>query len=221
MPDDIEQKPNTPAAPEAPAADELKNLKAEMNRKLSNLESTNAALLEQMKAFAKPAAPAAPESGKKVSVFDDEDQFAESVVAAADARISKRMADQAASQAKANAVIGKLMNEFPELGDASNPLTVKANEIFAALPEEDKSHRLALDAAVKQAALEMGIKPKSKRSDDENDAFSLGGSRGAGKSRRETDEVDARTLEFAKLMGADVDKVKAIAKKRKQYSRFE
>lgn len=218
-------KPEGQQAEGAPAqsapVDEIKNLKAEMNRKMSNLEATNAQLLEQLKTFAKPAAPAPASVAKKVSVFDDEDQFAESVVSAAEERISKKLAAQQEAQAKHQQVIGGLMNEFPELGNNESELTKKANEIYASMSDEDKSHRLAIDSAVRRAALETGLKPKSKRTSDESESFSLGSGGSGGSSRRNSDAVNPLTEQFAKLMGVDPEKAKARAKARKNYNNWE
>ncbi len=221
MSDDIEQKPAVEQTPAAPN-DELKNFKAETYRKLTNLETTNAQLLAQLQAMNKPQQTKPTEASKPVSVFDDEEAYAETVISKAEQRIEKKMAAQAQAQAANQAVIGGLMNEYPELGDATNELTKKANEIFTAMSEDDKSHRLAIDSSVRRAAAELGVKPKSKRSESENDAFSLGGGTGNSRARsRDSDAVDPKTLEFAKMMGVDVEKVKARVKTRKQYGTWE
>lgn len=222
MPDDIKpegQQAEGGAPASSPSTDELKNLKAEMNRKLENINATIAEQLKSLKAAPSAPAPSAP-AQKKVSVFDDEDAYAESVVSAAEERIARKLAAEREAQAKQQATIGALMSEFPELGNNDHELTKKAAEIFQALPDEDKASRLAMEAAVRKAALEVGVKPKSKRGGDENDAFSMGGS-GSRSVKRDSESLDPRTVEFAKLMGVDPEAVKKRVKTRKNFTSWE
>lgn len=195
-------EPSTESSNSAP--DPIVNLKAEMNRKLGNLTDTNSRLEAQLAAIAaslKPAAPATPE--KKVSVFEDEEAFAQSL----EARVASRL-DQVLSQRdQHSATIAALVNDYPELADGSSELTVRAVEIFNSMSPADKASSIAYKTAVQSAALEHGVRPKSKRAKStENDSFSLGASSGGSEPRRAAKgQLDERTKLFAEAVGLNLD----------------
>jgi hypothetical protein len=206
MPNDNDQTP-----PES-APDQIANLKAEMNRKLDNtnaqFQQTNnqlQALLAQMQASAKPA----PAPTKKVSVFDDEEAFTSRLraeaAAEAETRINASMARNQELQVKQAQRINALVQEFPELSDSSHSFTKRAVEIFDAMPEDERQSSLAYRAAVKEAALEMGVKPRSKRSADELDAFvsPSGRASDSGRSKKKAGLSDGVML-AAELLGLDI-----------------
>lgn len=219
------------AAPEAAAAasptDEIKNIKAEMNRKLSNLEQSNAQLLAQLQALSQPKP--APQTQKKVSVFEDEDAYAQDIISKADRLLEEKLSRRDKEVAKQQAVISGLVSEFPELADTSHSLSRRAVEIYNGFSEEEKVSPIAYKAAVKEAALELDVKPKHKRKASEDEAFALSGSgSSAPKGKRagaEGDgELDPRTVMFAEMVGMDLTKEvkERMVKKhgRKTYSKW-
>lgn len=188
----------TPKDTSAPA-DDVKNLKAEFNRKLSNLEENTQRLMAQLQTMTPPKKSDEP---KKVSVFDDEEAYARQIEDRAEKRIEEKLSRQQAAQAKQQQTIAALVADFPELTDPGHDLTKKAVEIFESFSAEDKASPVAYRAAVREAAEELELKPKSKRkakaSDDES--FSLGGRTKVSPAAKK-DEIDPNTLVFAEAVG--------------------
>jgi hypothetical protein len=213
----------------------LKNFKAEMDRKMSNLADTNARLIQQLESMKTPAkAPPKRETDDELAdlLIDNPKEYARLIKQQAKEEVLAEVSSMGQRQAKEASTIRQLTQEFPELQFDDHPLTKKAVELYSQLPEDEKSSPLAYKIAVKDAAQELGIKPRSKRSDDEvdADAFQMGGggatstrTRGKAKSKDELDEV---TLAFSKALGRNTDdpKVKErIAKysQRKNWMRYE
>lgn len=217
-------------APAAPAkTEDLGNIKAEFNRKLSNLEASNAQLQQQLASMLQATKPAATTTTAKLEDvwFDKPEQAAARIKAEAKDEMRAEIQAQNQAAAKTNATIGALMQDFPELNDANNELTRKAVEIYGSFSAEDKSSPVAYRAAVREAAMELGIKPASKRKTETDDeTFSLGGnSAPAPKAAIGKGKVDAATLEFARIMGLDTSnpKVKENLTKRagRNFGRYE
>lgn len=196
-------------APAPQAFEELKNLKAEFGRKLSNTESAlaeirkqNELLAQQLQAASRPATEA-----KKLSdvLYENPEKYAEIVKNQAQEEAMKAMAAQQAQQAKQQARVQAIVAEYPELMQTDHALTKRALEIYAQMPDEDKASPVAYQAAVTSAALETGVRPKSKRQASEDDTFSLSGGGSGGKAPSRTPpKVDPRTLEFARSIGIDI-----------------
>lgn len=218
--------------------DQIKNVKEEMNRKLGNmetkvstLEQTNRQLLAQLQAMA-PAAPAAPKKNIQDVWFDKPDEAAARIKAEAKQEIREEFANLNAQQQKQNVTLNALVAEFPELSDPQHELTKKAVEIYSAMPEDEKVSPAAYKAAVREAALEFNVKPRSKRGDDYEDFSGLrGGSSGQNSQRSNGDRqrrggLDPQTVEFAKLVGVNTDDPKVAERLkqnhgRKRYDRWE
>lgn len=193
--------------PETGSTDSLENMKAEFNRKLSNMEQANQVLRNQVSTMLKAAAPAvAPKTENLEDVWFDKPEVAAAKI---EQRVLEKVNAAAQSTQRTNSTIAKLTQDFPELMDDQSDLTKKAVEIYSSFTDDEKSSPVAYRAAVKEAALELGVKPKSQRREEqEEDDFSFSGS-GAGRARTEgrasrRDTVDPRTIEFAKMVGLDV-----------------
>ena len=195
------------------AADPIKNIKAEMDRKLGNVDKTlsdltktNQQLAQALERLTKPAAPAPEPQKQRYSEdwFSNPDSAAEKLVQEAERRAEKKFEARLEQQNKQTQTLSSLVAEFPELTDGSAELTKKTLEIYNSLPAEDRSSPSAYRLAVKEAALELGVQPKSKRKRSESDDFSLSGE-GRGPSRRDSAEVVKATEEFARIMGLKVD----------------
>jgi hypothetical protein len=196
---------------------ELKNLKSEMGRKLSNYDATLQEVKRQndelMRRLADKESPA-PQAGKKMSdvLYEDADQFVDLIERRVSAVVDSTLSKKDERIQKQNAVMGALYQEFPEMTQPNSDLALKAVEIYNAMPAEDKTSPIAYKDAVKTAALELGIRPKSKREaqNDDPDAFSLNGSGGGNtrdvKKRTSGPQISAKTEIFAKLMGVDLTK---------------
>jgi hypothetical protein len=177
----------------AQPADEIKNIKAEFSRKFSNLEETNKALLEQLKALSsKPAAQAEAKPGKKIADvwYDSPEEAAHMIQAQAEANIKAELAKNEQHKAKYQAVTNQLYHDYPELSDPSGQLMSRAQEIYKTLPDDERSTAVAMKSAVLDAAMELGIKPKKQRSKND-DSFALGGSSSSTSGRTAQTKMDA------------------------------
>jgi len=202
--------------------DPIVQLKGEFTRKLSNTESqltelkkANDVLLHELKKLSQPAPkPQAKEDDIESIMYTDPRRYTEMVEERAEARIMNKLNQANQVQQKQNNVISSLTNEYPELMNTDHELTRKAVEIYSQLPDEDKTSPMAYKLAVKEAAMELGVKPRSKRSDEESYAF--GGS--SSQPRKKKESLDASTVDFARMMGLNVDdpKVKERLSKRAQ-----
>jgi hypothetical protein len=200
-------KDENPSAPQ----DEIKNLKAEFSRKMSNIEQTNkqladsqAALLAQLQSMApKPAA----EKSEKLSdlMYSDPEAYAKKVLDEAERRADARFDSRLNAQSRQQQVIAELVNQFPELNDGDHDFTKAAVAKFNSMSDDLKNSPVAYKTAVMEAALEAGIKPKNKRSEDEAYVGRPSGSSGGSRSRKSQD-IDPRTAAFAELVGLDISK---------------
>lgn len=223
--------------------DAITNVKAEMNRKLSNveqkmasLEQTNAALLAQLQAMSQPKG-ATGQAGSTTNLsevwYDKPELAAEAVIQAAEKRIESKIAAREATTAKTNQTLTQLVSEFPELNDSNHDLYKKAIETYNSYSADDRSSPVAYKAAVREAAMALGIQPVSKRSDDyvsDTDNYTLSGSSTGSSSRSSKRGADRSGLtnemvEFAKLVGVDIDnpKTKERVKQRatRKFNRWE
>jgi hypothetical protein len=198
MSDENTQGTDTPVDP-------LVNLKAELNRKVSNTESkleqfqkTQEALLAKLSELTAPKA--APKAEKEESladlVYTDPEKYAAIIEERAEKKILGQISRQQAQMAKTQSVLSELQAEFPELSSQDHELTKKAVEVYNSLPDDEKSSSLAYKVAVKQAALDLGYKPKSKRPVDDEPSF--GPSSG---SRPRRNKLDSATEQLASMFG--------------------
>lgn len=200
-------------APEA--ADPLKNLKAEFDRKLGNadsklaeLQKTNELLMAKIQAMNTPA-PVKKETSLTDLLYSDPEAYAREIESRAEAKALARVTAQQEKMNKVSNTIGALVNEYPELQDNGHSLSKRAVEIFSSLPDEEKQSSLSYKMAVKDAAEELGIKPRSKRPVDEEPSFS-GSYRSSSRSRKK-EGISPVTEAWAEALGVNLkdEKVKA------------
>jgi hypothetical protein len=215
MADTVTEKSTDPGA-----TDPIKNVKAEFDRKmgnfegkLSSLEQTNAALLSQLKAMAPiPTKTEKKEPKLKDIWYDDPEAAAKAIKEEAKAELRKEFQGANQQQQRQTATLNSLVTDFPELQDTSHEFTKRAVELYTALPEEEKGSPAAYKAAVREAALEMGVKPMSKRDDNYVDQFTgiSGGSSTANRPRqnKRSAQLDPATLSFAEAVGLDITDTK-------------
>lgn len=210
------------------AVDPLVNIKAEFDRKLTNTETelkkTNdllkTLLQNQTAAAAKPAMgksqppPLSDDDELATAWYRDEKKAASIVKKQAVDETLQILDRRDEAMNKRAKVIQDIQSEFPETYDQSHPLVLKANEYFAGYSDEEKATPSAMKLAIKEAALELGIKPRSKRTDADDTAFSFSGyspSRPPA-PRKQSTGISAETAELARLMKIDVKKVEERAK---------
>lgn len=193
------------------------NIKAEMQRKYSNLEqgltATNQKLAELMNVLNSPKPPvqAQPEDLEDL-MYKNPQAFIQKVTSQVEAKVEQRLNVEKQKQNEIQTTISNLVSDFPELNKVEHPLYEKAQEIYGSMTEAQKANPAYWESAVYRAAAETGIKPKKmrKKEESENDDFVLGGNKRNKSSKQENDEVSVGTIEFAKRLGLDVSKKETL-----------
>lgn len=204
-------KVEPPAGEQAQEQDRFKNISMELNRKLDEREQRLDNKLQQLTASlmeaVKPRTPQAPQPEPDLDMLAIENPKEY-------ARIVRDQATQAATQAAAraneaterrNQVLGRLVTDFPELQNQNSDVTKRAVEIYNTYSEAERNDPRTYELAVKSAAVEFGLKPMSKRSNQDSDDFTLSGGARAPRSTKKQDPDISAALAFAELMGRPVD----------------
>lgn len=206
------------AAPVDPIA-EVRRMNEELQKSLINLKSEMNRKIDSLKPAAPPAEPPRP---LNEVFYENPDLAMDTMEKTIEARITSRFEEREQSRNLA----AKLYSDYPELEDANNPLTQRANEIFESLSPGEKKDPRALKTAVLEAATEFGLAPKPKRKSvqsSDSDNFSLG-SKGNSKPRGKKEEVSDNMLQTAALMGLDVKDPKVIerlqSRTKRSYGKF-
>jgi len=207
--------------------DPTQNLKAEFNRKFDNLTNE---LRNIAARISTPPAQQQPQPTKKKLAdlaITDEEAFESEVSSLVETKASKIIAEREERLTKTNQILASLTQDFPELTSGDHELTKRAVEIHNSMsPDEKANPAVAYKLAVQNAALELGIRPKSKRSSESGGDFSLSGS-GSGQRRSQggKKDLDPATEQFAQLMGLDTSdpKVRERIKQRanRAYTKWE
>lgn len=203
-------------SPSPAPQDEIKNLKAEFSRKMTNIEQTSAALkatqealLAEVTKLVKPASSKPETENLSELMYRDPDGYAKRVLEQAERAADARFNQAAQAQSKQNQLISSIAKEYPEITNGDHELTLLAIEKFNGMDAAEKNSTAAYRAAVNEAAAELGIKPKSKRPKaDPEDEYVGGSSSGSSERRtqRKNNKLDPRTEEFAQLVGIDTSK---------------
>lgn len=203
-----------PAAGEVNPGDEIKNLKAEFNRKMSNIEQTNAQLLallqSQQQAKQQPAPAPAADSDIEKDWFERPTAAAEKLVSKAVNEATRAIHERDNMRNAYINTVQPLYQEYPELANAQSEFAKAAvAKLPANMKEEDYYRNPALvKAAVLEAAMEKGILPMSKRkqTDSEGENFTVSSnSRATERAKsKESKDLDQRTEDFARLLGKNL-----------------
>lgn len=221
-------------------ADPIKNIKAEMERKFSNitkqLQTQNEQLMQAITQVATPKK--APQKEAEVSedlvdlMYSDPGAYARRIAEMATSAATKQVSAQVNRSNEVNTTLQRMVSEYPELNDQGSEMYQKAIEIYNTLSEDEKQSASGVKLAIREAAADLGVVPVSKRRRSEDDDFNFGGNvsdnkGSANNKRKQRDEVKVSedTLAFAQLLGRNIDdpKVKAgleKASKRKDYGRY-
>lgn len=214
---------------------------AEMNRKFSQIQQENQRLSQQIEALTQSivssrssqATGTTPqEENLEDLAFKDPRAYAAKVTERATQQAQRVVSETLTQQNRSNQILGQLVSDYPELNDANSELTTKAVSIYKQLSEQERSNPLSYKAAVRDAAAELGVLPKSKRSTAQEGEFQFSASNPRGEqssqsqSRRKDAELDNRTVAFAKLIGLNTEdkKVQERLKSRqtrKNWNRYE
>jgi hypothetical protein len=233
--------PNAPAEG-SPDSRTIESYAAEMNRKTDRLSQENQRLQQQLEQLVgmmqqqqqqRVAPPAESEKDLSDLAFTNPGEYAKRVAALARQEASTIVTQSLNQQNQSNAILNQLVNDYPELADQGSELTQKAVNIYKALSEQDRSSPIAYKAAVREAAAELGLLPKTRRSKDSsepsiksNASSSNEGSSRSSSSSKKADKLDDRTIAFAKAVGLNVQDPKTIERlqkraQRKNWNKFE
>jgi hypothetical protein len=211
---------STPDTGASVPADEIKNLKAEFSRKMDNLAQANAQLLKQLETLVKPAPQATPTAEPDLDKlwFDSPAKAAQIIEERAEKRMEAKQAKRDEVIRKQNEVVSQLVTEFPQLQNPSSELAKEALRIYQGYSDEERNNPASYRAAVNEAALKKGVRPKSMGGDDADEAFSVGGpkSGASGSKAPKKGELDERVSLAAQLLGLDVNDAatkKSLAKR--------
>jgi hypothetical protein len=225
-------------APAANTEDPVKQIKSEFSRKTDNIASQLQAqqakidqimnaVIAQQQAMSRPH-----QEEREIDPIDDPKAFARKIKEDAKREAMQEVQQYSQSQAQQNAqqqqVLNSLVQDYPELNDRSSDLFMKAQEIQATMSESERYSPTAIRAAVREAAGEVGLLPMKKRTNKNNDDFTVSSessSRSTTKSRSKETELAPETLAFAEAIGMNIndpkylEKLKAAAS-RKSWGRF-
>lgn len=158
-------------------ADPIRQLKGETHRKFDKIgnqlaemqrsQEQLAALLQQ--AMQPRQAPARRDTQEdfKTTFYSDPEKAAQLIKEQAKREVMEELQTRNAAQAQTQSVVSELASEYPELADPNSDITKKAVDILKKLPAHEQSTTAAYRYAVKQAAEELSVKPRSKRDPDE------------------------------------------------------
>lgn len=219
----------------APQEDPVKQIKAEFQRKTSNIEEKLAATTAQIDALlaevTKGIGKKPEQAGKSTRdlLYDDPDSFVQSVTEKAVNRAREESASLAASQQALHTTIASFTAKYPELAQQDSEAMQLAVQFGNALPKHLKGTPEGAELAMSKAVAELGLAPVAKRKKVEGsseDAAMGGGSKGSSGRKQSTERPDDATLAIAQLMGLDVnDKVRmdgiVKAKSRKSWTKYE
>ena len=192
---------------------QLNNLKAELNRKVSNLETR----------IPQPVKVQQPEESLEDLIYTNPKKVIETI----EERVNRGVDAKLNAQTRHTQVIGDLMYDFPELQDKNSELFKEAVSNYNSLSPEEQNSPSAYKLAVKDAALNLGVRPRSKRSEDDDFMVSGSGS-SAGQSRKRSREGDLsdETLAFAQKVGFNIDDPKVVERikaraQRRNWNKYE
>lgn len=223
---------NNNGASDAAEQDRLKNLQAEFSRKTSNLDSKLEAINQQLQQLSllgqvNTKVQETQPAGRPDPVLEPEayERYMEQKL---ESKLNSRLEIQQRQQAE----IGNLVSQFPELQDPESDLTKSALQIYNNMSPSDKNNPIAYRTAIQQAALDLGVLPKSKRQqqmtanneseDDLGARNNRSGQMPSGSKKGSSSaagKLDAATIAFAQALGKDVNDPKYRARLEKAASR--
>jgi hypothetical protein len=217
------------------------SIAAEMNRKFDKIQQENMRLSQQIEALtnsivaqnnrSSSAQVTDEESDLEDLAFKDPKMYAKRVKEQARNEAQRVVVDTINTQQRSNNILSQLVGDYPELSDSNSELTSKSIALYKQMSDVERSNPLAYKAAVRDAAAELGVLPKSKRSNsNSNDEFQFSASNPRGEAQNSSKksksaEVDDKTMAFAKLLGLNTDDKKVqerlkVRQERKDWNKY-
>lgn len=212
-------------AQQGAADDIVKNLKSEMDRKIGNikdeLKKSNDALLQQLASINNNLQPKPKKQDPtdiESEMWSDPVAFKNRIVNEADQRANEKLTAYLQDQQMRTQQLSELYAHYPELQQQGHPLAARAMEVFNSLSQEEQAMKSSFKLAVSTAASEMGVKPVSKRTEEEMDDFTLKAT-GKTRSHRQQKATKPETELFAQAMGLNTAD-ETVKKKLEEYSKM-
>ena len=198
-------------------------LKAEISDLKSTFAKQQSELMASIQALkAKPEAKAQVEADIETELYSNPKAVLERFKEQAKQEALQAVGQYNQAESKRINTLSALQNDYPELSDASHPLTKEALQIWNALPDEDKSSPMSYKIAVREAAENQGLKAKSRRPVVDEDTMS-GGYNGS-RSRTKTTKLNSDQLELGALMGLDMEdqsvRDRIVARSQRDFNKY-
>lgn len=225
-----------PEVKKADSQDLMKNMKAEFDRKLSDMNATLQRTMEEQKqllsSLAAPKQDVVDEDIEDVW-FKDPKKAMSIVEKRVEEKFNRKLESEKSANSAKQAVITELVSNYPELNDNNNEMTKRVYELLGSVPSGGFDPR-DLKMAALQAAQELDIKPvtkrvkKAKEQDvDEEDYFDVPTRRGRSRdveSEGGEGKLNKVTETWAQLLGLNTSdpKVKAnlIKNSKRNWTKF-
>lgn len=147
-------------------------------------------------------------------IYKDPKAYARAVENRAVKRADEMVQSRMNTQNETQGILSQLAAEYPELNDTSSALTKRAVEIYNQLPPNQRANPLAYKIAVRDAAADMGVLTKNKRTKPTEDFVmdSSGSSGSASNKGAKSGEgkMDDKSLAFAELLGVNIKDEKVM-----------
>jgi hypothetical protein len=201
----------TPAAWE----ESVKQLKGELNRKtketselVNQLLNSQAQIQQAIAQMAKPSKK--DESKDEVNLttlmYDDPKRYSQVIKEQAKQEALEEMRRETSSQTSVNQAIAQLAADYPELADQESELTKASVEILKSAGESERANPRTYEYAVLKAAGALDIKPRSKRTQSEDDFVAPSYSSPQGRTKKRNDDsVVSENKILAAQFGIDLD----------------
>jgi hypothetical protein len=204
------------------AASNDESLKAEISELKNTFQKQQSELMASIQSLKAKPAPAPVEEDVEAQLYTNPKAVLERFKQEAKQEALQAIGQYNQTESKRVNTLSALQNDFPELADTSHPLTKEALQIWNALPEEDKSSPMSYRVAVREAAENQGLKPKSKRPVVDEDTMSGGYSGSRGRTR--VTKIDQATAEWGELLGLDMEdagvKERLLARSQREFGKY-
>ncbi len=196
--------PAAPAAAPAPSADQkiaelttqLQTLNQSFDQRMADIQ---ALIATSRQPVAVPAAPEAP-------LDPYQPDYTDKLAAKLEERITRQVEQRERATLDRQVALTELTADYPELNNPQSDLTKTAAKILSTLEPHMQKSSIGYKLAVREAAAQAGVLPKSKRPQSD-ESFSLGVSNAPaqGARRSKDGEVSDQTKAFAQAMGMNVN----------------
>jgi hypothetical protein len=207
-------------------AEQIKNIKSEMSRKLENqnqlIVNTNKQVETLLAKLDQQRAPQAQASTKKLEdmIYEDPTAYTEEVVSRVANTVTNSINEQQTRALKAQQAAIEVQAKYPEFSDVNSDAYKTAMTKYDSLPKHLQGTPEGIKMVMLESASELGLVPASRRSSGDDFSMSSNSSGKKGKNNSDTEnEIDPRTVAFAELLSPGRSKKEIRASLKKQVER--